>query len=333
MKLLEHVFNEAHGVRLNAYIQDTSREYAGITKRPAVLVIPGGGYSFCSDREADCVAMGYLNAGFHAFVLRYTLQQSAAWPAPLCDYENAMEYIKDHAEEWTVDCDRIAVCGFSAGGHLAACAATMAEHRPAAAILGYPVIRQDISDACAPGMPAPIDYVDENTSPCFIFAARDDQCVPVQSAADLQNALTIFGVQYESHIYSRGNHGFTIGKKPLVGEDLRASRWMQDSIDWLGDVWGVMTANGYTTPAIAPHMNSDHKTGPLDFSVSWAYLEKCTGAEAFMEKMREMLSRCPDDIKATYRHRTIREIMYGAGETLGGVWKYHGELSAIKRPE
>ncbi len=333
MKTLEHIFSAEHGVRLTAYIQDTSKEYAGITSRPAVLVIPGGGYSMCSDREADCVAMGYLNAGFHAFVLRYSLQQTAGWPAPLNDYENAMEYILAHAEEWTVDPTRIAVCGFSAGGHLAASAATMAQHRPAAAILGYPVIRQDISNACAPGIPAPLDYVDEHTCPCFLFAARDDECVPVISSIDFQNALYRYGIQFEAHIYARGNHGYTIGRKPLTGEDLRAARWMQDSIDWLGELWGTLSGNGCTAPLLSPRANHDHRDEKLDFSCTWAYVDAIPEAKPFMDKMRELLKSCPEDIRSFPDHRQLREILYGAGETLGGVWKYIGELQAIPRPE
>ncbi len=333
MRFYEHVFNETWGVRLTAYLQDTSREYAGVTTRPAVLVIPGGGYSMCSDREADCIALGYLNAGFHAFVLRYTLQQSAKWPAPLNDYETAMEYIRAHAEEWTVDMDRIAVCGFSAGGHLAACAATMAKNKPAAAILGYPVIRQDITNACAPDMPSPLDHVDADTAPCFLFAARDDECVPIQSTVDMQNALTTYGVQYEGHIYPRGNHGFTTGRVPLVHNNMRAARWMEDSIAFLEDVWGVLTPQGCAAPALPPRANHDHLTGDLDFSCTWGYVDSIPEAKPFMDKMRELLKICPADIQANPEHRTIREILYGAGETLGGVWKYIGELRAIKRPE
>ncbi len=244
MKTIEHIFNQENDVRLTGYLQDSSREYEGITVRPAVLVIPGGGYSICSDRFADCVAFGYLNAGYHAFVLHYTLQQKGHWPAPLRDYEDAMRYILAHAEEWMVDTTRIAVCGSSAGGHLAACAATMGEHRPAAAILGYPALRQDIADACAPGMPSPLDYVDENTPPCFLFGARDDEMVPINSTIDMQQKLWEHHIPFEAHIYSRGNHGFSLGRQPHVEEELRAARWMQDSIDWLGETWGVLTANG-----------------------------------------------------------------------------------------
>ncbi len=244
MKTLEHIFHEENGVRLTAYLQDSSPEYAGVKKRPAVLILPGGGYSICSDRFADCVALGYLNAGFHAFVLRYTLQEKGAWPTPLNDYNAAMDYILSHAEEWTIDTERIAVCGSSAGGHLAACAITMGAHRPAAAILGYPLLRQENIDEWVKGVPSPLDHIDAHTCPCFIYGARDDEMVPIYNSVKLQEALCLHGIPFEVHIYARGKHGFSLGTPPHTEEVLRASRWMQDSIAWLGEIWGELTPNG-----------------------------------------------------------------------------------------
>ena len=75
MKTIEVVLNEKRNVRLTAFIQDVEKEYRNITKRPGVLVIPGGGYMFCSDREAEPVALAYLNAGYDAFILRYTTNE------------------------------------------------------------------------------------------------------------------------------------------------------------------------------------------------------------------------------------------------------------------
>ena len=139
MKAQEIILNEERNVTLTAYVQDAEGEF-GFAKRPAMLVIPGGGYAMCSDREADPVAMAYLKAGYQAFVLRYTCTPRGKWPLPLEDYEQSMTLIEDNAEEWHLDKTKIAVVGFSAGGHLAACAATVAEHKPAAAVLVYPAI-------------------------------------------------------------------------------------------------------------------------------------------------------------------------------------------------
>ena len=188
MKTQEIILNENRNVTLTAYIQEVDGEF-GFSRRPAMLVIPGGGYAMCSDREADPVAMAYLKAGYQAFVLRYTCTPKGKWPLPLEDYEQAMARIEEHADEWHLDKSRIAVVGFSAGGHLAACAATVAEHKPAAAVLVYPAILKDICDMCQPGMPYPHEHVTAQTCPCFLVAARDDRTVDISNTLRMELAL------------------------------------------------------------------------------------------------------------------------------------------------
>jgi len=126
-------------VSLHTYLMDVSAEFNSGRKRPAVIVCPGGAYLFTSDREAEQVAVRFAAQGYHAFVLRYTTRfrsreefgvavqpdapqpdGDADFPEPLYDLAKAMLIIRQNAEEWFVDPDRIAVCGFSAGGHLAA---------------------------------------------------------------------------------------------------------------------------------------------------------------------------------------------------------------------
>ena len=85
MRTLEVTINSREDVSLTVYLQDVEKEFRNITKRPAVLIIPGGGYQFCSDREADPVAFAYLKAGYDAFVLRYSVGNQHKWPEPLED--------------------------------------------------------------------------------------------------------------------------------------------------------------------------------------------------------------------------------------------------------
>ena len=95
------ILNEKRNVTLTAYLQDDSQEFWRAKKRPAVVIFPGGAYAYCSDREADPVAQEYLRAGYHTFVLRYSVGwENAVWPNPLEDYDQAMELIAAHAKEW-----------------------------------------------------------------------------------------------------------------------------------------------------------------------------------------------------------------------------------------
>ena len=95
MRVEEIMLNAERNVRLSAWIQEVGGEFTPIEKRPAVLVLPGGGYSMCSDREADPVAAAYARAGYQAFILRYSIGEHRQWPNPLKDYEQAIRLIRD----------------------------------------------------------------------------------------------------------------------------------------------------------------------------------------------------------------------------------------------
>ena len=255
------VLNAERGVTLTAMIQEVGGEFRGVTARPAVLVIPGGGYMFCSDREADPVAMPFLAAGFQAFVLRYSVGAQGGWPKPLEDYEQAMSLIRKNAEKWHVIPDQIAVIGFSAGGHLAGAAAVMSENRPNAAILGYAVLRSDTAAEIGVKIPGIAELVDEKTCPCFLFATRTDSVVPIQNTLDMMNALNRFHTSIECHIYGYGPHGFSTGDAAVLGSGVllpkRAADWVDDSIAWLRDLFGSITADGQEASVCRPHVTDD----------------------------------------------------------------------------
>lgn len=227
-------------VTLTTYILDSSFDHKAGYKRPAVLVFPGGGYGFCSAREAEPIAMHFLAMGYNAFILRYSLNEASVFPKPLNDAEEAMRLIISNSDEWLVDENKIAVCGFSAGGHLAAALGTLGEIKPAGLILGYPCITKEICNDCDvlinhKNVPTLDDKVTNKTPPSFIFASSDDGLVPVGSSLKFAEALSAVGVEYEMHIFSEGNHGFATGDY-VTCEGIyenSAARWIPLCKQWL----------------------------------------------------------------------------------------------------
>ena len=247
MKTETIVINEKRNVSLTVYLHEDERI------RPAVLVFPGGYYHFCSYNEADSAAFAYLNAGYHAFVLRYTVGDDMVWPQPLEDYEMAMELIRKNACQWKIYADKIAVCGFSSGGHLASAAATLSRNRPNAAILAYAVLGECVKlrNVTAPNTTL---AVDENTPPCFLFQSRTDKNVPVIYPIQFVEALAKHNVIFESHIYAYGPHGkCTMATLPSWSDENNCARmknWVDDSISWLKDLFGEFTADGMSEPRL-----------------------------------------------------------------------------------
>ena len=146
--------NDEKAAWFDTYLHEDSPELLPGKKRAAVIVCPGGGYQYTSDREAEPMALAFAGMGYHAFVLRYSTDLKAVMPGPIKELAFTMAYIKEHAVEWFIDPDKIFVAGFSAGGHLAASLGVFwnsdgmlpeykGRHdmiRPAGMILGYPVI-------------------------------------------------------------------------------------------------------------------------------------------------------------------------------------------------
>ncbi len=280
------VLNEKRNVSLTAYIEPVGGDFGRIGHRPAVLVIPGGGYHFCSDREADPVCFPYLKAGYHAFILRYSLNEQAEWPHPLEDYEQAMALIEENAEKWHVAVSRIAVIGFSAGGHLAACAATMSGRRPAAAILGYPVIDGDCARDYLPSAPDVPSRVDARTCPCFVFATRTDNLVPVQNALHMVNALCAGDIAFESHIYANGPHGLSTGDAGISDQPFsdRYPAWVEDSLSWLSDVMGGVSPRGLEAPRFGGKINGNREK-TLNLDCTMKHLLAHPQGKAFLDEI------------------------------------------------
>ena len=220
---------------LTAYTIDVSPEI-GKKSRPAVIVCPGGGYEFVSDREADPIALRFAAFGIHAFVLRYSVVNKP-FPTALLEAASALAFVRKNAKQWDINPNKIFICGFSAGGHLAASLATLwdkdfvknplgfaDEHKPNGAILGYPVIvsgeyahegsiRNIIGENPSKEKLELVSLekqVSPKTPPVFIWHAADDGCVPVENTLFFTTALSKNKIPFESHIYPQGGHGISL---------------------------------------------------------------------------------------------------------------------------
>ncbi|MDR1531313.1 MAG: alpha/beta hydrolase fold domain-containing protein [Clostridiales bacterium] len=292
---------------LTGYIHGKSGEMPNVDIRPAVLVFPGGGYMFCSDREGEPVALAYLAEGYNTFVLRYSVGKNEPCQKAFEDANEAIAYLHNNEAELNIDKDKIAVIGFSAGGHLAAWLSVSGAVRPNAAVLGYPCVLKECGDTLGKEFPEIIGNVDKNTPPAFIFSTRNDDVVPIENSLKYINALAQAGVGFETHIYAKGTHGLSLAKPltssggaVMVNED--AAGWFTLSVKWLKGIWGDFPADG-TQP---PNMNWFVST-PLNKYV--VHICDKTGVAAFLVKGKEralLIDTCMGlgDIKAEVENLT-----------------------------
>ena len=221
---------------LTAYIQDKSEAIHASEARPAVLIFPGGGYEFVSDPEGEPVALAYAAKGFQTFVLKYSVKDKGVFPAPQREAFEAIAVIRRNAAEFMVDPDKIAIVGFSAGGHLAASTGVFwndaevndsenpEECRPNALVLVYPCITLDaypgIREVHGRGLKnleklSLEKYVGKHTPPSFICHTATDTCVSPLDSLLFAEALTKAGVPYELRIYKDGPHGMSLATKAV----------------------------------------------------------------------------------------------------------------------
>jgi len=224
---------------LTFYPSDSSREHG------CVIICPGGGYiNKASDYEGEEIARMFNLNQISAFVLDYRVSPDRH-PAPLNDLLRAIEIAKSSANDMGYLSDKIAVMGFSAGGHLAASASTMwtsKEQRPDATILCYPVITmgkaanidcktnlfgETFNDAIASDMSCE-NRVDRQTPPAFIWHTSDDDVVSVENSLLYASALSTKSVPFELHVFPKGPHGLGLAK-----EDKIISSWSEMCVKWL----------------------------------------------------------------------------------------------------
>ncbi len=239
---------------------------AGKNAGTAIIYCPGGGYErLALSNEGGGYRAWFNGEGIHYFVLKYRLKEYGH-PAPLRDVLRAIRLVRSHAAEWGIKPDQIGLLGGSAGGHLAASAATLwdapegrtqspldqVSARPDFVGLMFPVItmeppfthrvsRQNLIGT-SPNEEAVRHLslnlqVRRDTPPTFIVHAQEDQSVPIENSLLYYKALRDAGVPVEMHLYEKGPHGFGLrkGLGPTSEWPKRFDEWLQ-AHHWLPPV-------------------------------------------------------------------------------------------------
>ena len=254
---------------LYTYFLDSSIEMRPNEKRPVILMCPGGGYEMTSDREAEPMAMQFLAMGYHVAILRYSVCP-VRYPAALLQVAESVLYLKEHADEYHIDPEKIVVQGCSAGGHLAANYGIAwnspfltklmgMENDPeqlcvAGLLLCYPVItsgekaheesfrnllgeqyeekKEELSLE---------NQVTPDTPPTFLWHTATDETVPVENSLYFFQACLQQGASAELHIYPVGGHGLSLANEETcrangIGVQKECQSWIGLAQTWLEEI-------------------------------------------------------------------------------------------------
>ncbi len=233
--------------------------------RPAMLIVPGGGYTFVSQREDEPVALKFMADGYNCFTLDYTVK-TVGYPVQLSEIAMAVAYIRENAQQYSVYPNKICAVGFSAGGHLVGSLATLyndkkmlniigrrAEQvRPDAIIPCYAVLSFDKEDShgttqsvVTNGNCELVEFLDvvknvkKDCPPAFIWATKQDDLVSVSNSIKLALAYQKAGATFELHIFERGWHGLSTGDGQINFDEngngiaFECSQWIPLAKQWL----------------------------------------------------------------------------------------------------
>jgi acetyl esterase/lipase len=251
------------GVRISSVIAPTLTKFSPAKPNGmSVIICPGGGYGrLAIDHEGVDVAKAFNQLGITGFVLKYRLPNDSIMldktTGPLQDVQQAIRLVRQQAVAWGLNPAKIGIMGFSAGGHLAATAAThfnmladatikdTVSVRPDFAILIYPVISFDDSIAHKGSKTNLIGknptteqvklfsnelQVTKNSPPAFLVHAGDDGTVPVENSIRYYEACIKNKVPVEMHLYPKGGHGFGLNNKTTN------DKWFDRLTSWLSTI-------------------------------------------------------------------------------------------------
>lgn len=265
LKDISSKLKESNAV-ISIYIPENSEEININKKRETIIMCPGGGYVMTSDREAEPVALKFVAEGFNVVVLRYSVDPNK-FPKALIELAATVDYVRSKSKEWNVDKDKIIVCGFSAGGHLAGSLGVLWDNKileealeinkdnikPNAMILCYPVITsgefahkgsfdnllgENVSEVEREKLSLE-KLVSKNTPTTFLWHTFDDGAVPVQNSLFFANSLASNNVPFELHIYPNGVHGLSLceeltamnGQSEHINQ--HAGTWFKLAVEWI----------------------------------------------------------------------------------------------------
>ncbi len=208
----------------------------------AVIVCPGGAYNILAYSHEGKEVCEWLNSlGITAGLLKYRVPRRKnleKHDAPLQDAQRAISLMRTRAAEWKLDPKRIGICGFSAGGHLAAAALTSDGKRgypidpkidsvsaiPDFGILVYPAYLQNKEN---PDQLAPEITVTDKTPPAFLVVSHGDKTF-AEGSAHFYIAMKRRNRSAELHIFAKGGHGFGLKN---TGELIK--QWPHQAGEWM----------------------------------------------------------------------------------------------------
>lgn len=227
--------------------------------RPALLVIPGGGYHHVfAENEGMPTARHFLTLGFNCFVLDYRVWPQGVFPNCVADAARAVRLIRANAARFGIDPLRVAALGYSAGGHLAACLGTaIVDEVPAEGgdpadeesprvdgmVLCYPVTsfqktvghpesgegflgKERLAELADRYNPA--NRLDAKTPPTFLWHTMADEMVPAAGSIALAQSLAAQGLVFSFHLFPFGDHGMLLAERTdMAGWPLLATRFLQ----------------------------------------------------------------------------------------------------------
>ena len=239
---------------VKGYLQDDYDTLRAHKVRPALVICPGGAYRWRSPREKDPPAFEFLSMGYQVFILEYSCGPRAGEYRPLRELAETVRLLRQNHIQWNIDTEKIAVLGFSAGGHLAASLGALwkdpdialpPEARPDALVLCYPVVStRDFAHAesadWVSGGDAALrkklhlwDKVTADFPPTFLWHGGEDTSVPAENSLLLAVELRRHGIPFEYHLFGSGIHGISTCTQEVETPDPVCRAWVPLCKTWL----------------------------------------------------------------------------------------------------